>query len=127
MVSVSQTKNQEEETVMEEEIEITLRFKLSMGKVGLNEIVYKLKELRDPLMLKVSEQALRSYDYLISERFRRTDIYSRKARKGLGRHVRKGDPQNRFCCGRKIRKRGFRKNNRRFSRVSENRVNTKTF
>jgi hypothetical protein len=34
---------------MEQEIHITLRFNLANGKVGLNEIVYKLKELRYPL------------------------------------------------------------------------------
>jgi len=102
---------------MEQEIHITLRFNLATGKVGLNEIVYKLKELQDPLMLKILEEILRGYDNLISERLSRTDIYPSKARKGLGRHLRKGDPQERFCRGRKIRKRGYRKNNRRFSTV----------
>ena len=38
---------------MELEIHITLRFDLAIGKVGLNEIVYKLKELRNDLMLKI--------------------------------------------------------------------------
>jgi len=102
---------------MEQEIHITLRFNLATGKVSLNEIVYKLKELRDPLMLKILERVLTSYDDLISERLSRTDIYPSKARKGLGRHVRKGDPQERYCRGRKIGKRGYRKDNRRFSTV----------
>ena len=102
---------------MEQEIHITLRFNLATGKVGLNEIVYKLKELQDPLMLKILEELLMGYDDLISERLSRTDIYPSKARKGLGRHLRKGDPQERFCRGRKIRKRGYRKNNRHFSTV----------
>ncbi len=44
---------------MEQEIHITLRFNLATGKVNLNEIVYELKELRDPLMLKILEQLLR--------------------------------------------------------------------
>ena len=43
---------------MEQEIHITLRYNLATGKVGLNEIVYKLKELRDPLMLKIVERDL---------------------------------------------------------------------
>jgi hypothetical protein len=43
---------------MEQEIHITLRFSLATGKVGLNEIVYKLKEFRDPLMLKILERIL---------------------------------------------------------------------
>jgi hypothetical protein len=102
---------------MEQEIHITLRFNLANGKVGLNEIVYQLKELRDPLMLKILEKVLTSYDDLISERLSRTDIYPSKARKALGRHVRKGDPEERFCRGRKIRKRGWRSRPRRFSTV----------
>jgi hypothetical protein len=102
---------------MEQEIHITLRFNLATGKVGLNEIVYRLKELQNPLMLKILEEILKGYDDLISERLSRTDLYSTKARKGLGRHLRRGDPQERFCRGRKIRKRGYRKNNRRFSTV----------
>jgi len=53
--------------VIEQEIHITLRFNLATGKVRLNEIVYKLKELRDPLMQKILEKVLMSYDDLISE------------------------------------------------------------
>jgi len=102
---------------MEQEIHITLRFNLAIGKVNLNEIVYKLKELRDPLMLKILEHILRGYDDIILERLSRTDVYPSKARKGLGRHVRKGDPKERFCRGRKICKRGYRSKPRRFSTV----------
>jgi hypothetical protein len=68
-------------------------------------------------MLKILERVLKGYDDLISERLSRTDIYSTKARKGLGRHLRKGDPEERFCRVRKIRKRGYRKNNCCFSTV----------
>jgi len=102
---------------MEQEIHITLRLNLTTGNVGLNEIVYKLKELRDPLMLKILERILMGYDDLISERLSRTDIYPSKARKGMGRHVKKDDPEEHFCRGRKIQKRGYRKNNRHFSTV----------
>ena len=102
---------------MEQKIRITLRFNLATGKVGLNEIVYELKELRDSLMLKVLEQILMSYDDLISERLSRTKIYFSKARKGLGRHIRKDDPEGRFCRGRKVRKRGYRKRLRKISTV----------
>lgn len=93
---------------MEQDINITIRFNLAIGKVGLNEIVYELNRLRDPLMLKILEQIVRSYDELISERLTQTRIYPSKARKGLGRHVRKADPEGRFCRGRKIRNRGYR-------------------
>ena len=102
---------------MEQEIHITLRFNLATGKVGLNEIVYELKELRDPLMLRILEQILRGYDDLIAERLSQTRIYPSKDRKGLGRHIRKADPENRFCRGRKVRKRGYRSKSRRFSTV----------
>ncbi|MGQ9860181.1 MAG: hypothetical protein ACUVS3_16075, partial [Thermodesulfobacteriota bacterium] len=71
---------------MEQDIDITLRFKLAIGAVGLNEIVYRLKELRDELMLRVFEQILCSYDRVICERLRHTEIYPSKAREGLGRH-----------------------------------------
>ena len=102
---------------MEQEINITLRFNLAIGKVSLNEIVYNLKELRDPLMLKILEQILKGYDDLISERLSQTKLYPSKARKGLGRHISSGDPEGRFCRGRKIRKRGYRNAPRRFSTV----------
>jgi hypothetical protein len=102
---------------MEQEIHTTLRFNLATGKVGLNEIVYKLKELRDPLMLKILEQILMGYDDLISERLSRTDIYPSKERKGLGSHVRKGDSEEHLCRGRKIRKRGYRGRPRQFATV----------
>ena len=102
---------------MEHEIHITLRFNLAIGKVNLNEIVYGLKEIRDSLMLKVLSEILKSYDDLISERLSQTKIYPSKARKGLGRHVRKGDSEERFCRGRKIRKRGYRSRPRQISTV----------
>jgi hypothetical protein len=102
---------------MEQEIHITLRFNLATGKVGLNEIVYKLKELTDPLVLKILEQILMGYDDLISERLSQTKVYPSKARKGLGRHLRKGDPEGRFCRGRKARKKGYRNYTRKISTV----------
>jgi hypothetical protein len=102
---------------MEQEIHITLRFNIAIGKVSLNEIVYRLKELRDSLMLRILEQILIGYDDLISERLSQTKIYPSKARKGLGRHLRKGDPKGRFCRGRKARKKGYRKYTRKISTV----------
>jgi hypothetical protein len=102
---------------MEQEIHIVLRLNLAIGKVNLNEIVYRLKELQNPLMLRILEQVLRGYDDLIMERLSRTGLYPSKARKGLGRHIRKDDPQERYCRGRKIRKRGYRSAPRRISTV----------
>ena len=102
---------------MEQEIHITLRFDLSIGKVNLNEIVYRLNELQNPLMLEILKTILMGYDDIISERLSRTDIYPSKARKGIGRHIRKGDSENRFCRGRKILKKGYREKPRQISTV----------
>ena len=44
---------QDKETVIKQGIHMTLQFNLATGKVNLNEIVYRLKELRDPLMLNI--------------------------------------------------------------------------
>ncbi len=104
---------------MEQQIHITLQFQLATGKVNLNEIVYRLQQLKDPLMLRILEQILRSYDDLISERLSHHGgvFPPSKARKGLGRHVRKSDPARRFCHGRRIRKRGYRNRPRTISTV----------
>jgi len=100
---------------MEQEISITLQFELAIGKVNLNEIVFKLKEMQNSLMIQILEKILMSYDDLITERLSKK--YPSKARKGLGRHIRAGDIDNGFCHGRKIRKRGYRKNPRHFDTV----------
>jgi hypothetical protein len=102
---------------VEQEIHIILQFTLATGKVNLNEIVYRLKELRDPLMLKILEQVLMGYDDLISERLSHTETYPSKARKGLGRHFRKGEAERRYCRGRKVKKRGYREKERKLSTV----------
>jgi hypothetical protein len=68
-------------------------------------------------MLQILESILQSYDDLMSERLSQTKKYPSKARKGLGRHMRKGDTDGRFCRGRKIRKRGYRKSPRQFDTV----------
>lgn len=102
---------------MEQEIHITLRYDLAIGDVNLNEIIYRLNELKNPLMLRVTEKIVQDYDDIITERLSRTDIFPSKARRGLGRHIRKGDPKGRFCRGRKVRKRGYRKDSRKISAV----------
>ena len=96
---------------MEQQIHITLQFDLAIGKVNLNEIVYRLDQLKNPLMLEILKTILTGYDDLIADRLspQRGVMTPSKMRKGLGRHVRKGDPEKRFCHGRCIRKRGYRK------------------
>ena len=73
-------KPKKKETVIKREITITLQYDLAIGKVNLNEIVYRLKEVRDPLMLRILEEILKSYDNLISERLSQTKIYLNVAR-----------------------------------------------
>jgi len=107
---------------MEQQIHITLWFDLAIGKVNLNEIVYRLQELKNPLMLKMLEKILKNYDDVIAERLSHHGgvIPPSKRRKGLGRHVRKNDPNGRYCHGRRIIKRGYRSHPRRFSTIFGN-------
>ena len=117
MVKVSKTITEKKEIVMEQQIYIALSYDLAIGDVNLNEIVYRLNELKDDLMLKILEEILVNYDDLIAERLSRTDLYPSKQRKGLGRHLRKDDAKRRFCRGRKVRKRGYRSKPRKISTV----------
>jgi hypothetical protein len=96
---------------MKQQIHITLAFDIATGKVNLNEIVYHLKQLEHSLMLRILKEILTSYDDLIAERLSPQSgvMWPGKMRKGLGRHIRKGDAEGRFCHGRCIRKRGYRK------------------
>jgi hypothetical protein len=101
---------------MERDICITLRYDLQSGNVSLNEIVYWLNENQDKVMLAVLEEIIKAYDDHIAERLTRTDVYPSKARKGLGKHLRKDD-RERYCRGRKARKRGHRSKPRMLSTV----------
>ena len=87
--------------------------------IYLNEIVYRLEQVKNPLMLQILETILMSYDDLVSQRLspQAGVICPSKIRKGLGRHIRKGDPKKRFCHGRRIRKRGYRSRKRTISTV----------
>ncbi len=93
---------------MEQGISISLGFKLSTGEVNLNEIVYRLQEIQDELMLKVLEQILIWYDNLIAERLSCRNSFSSRDRKGLGSHSRK-DGASKLCRCRKAEKFGYRK------------------
>ena len=46
---------------MKRKISITLQYDLAIGKVNLNEIVYRLKEVRNPLMLRILEEIPKNY------------------------------------------------------------------
>ena len=63
---------------MEQQIHITLYFDLSTGKANLNEIVYRLKDIKNPLMLRILKEILNSYDDLISGRLITTAVFYRQ-------------------------------------------------
>ena len=102
---------------MKQIINISLEFEIVIGKVNLNEITYQLREIQNPLMLKILEEILKWYDDLIAERISQTKTYPSKARKGLGSHIKKGYPEGKLCRGRKVRKRGYRRHPRRISTI----------
>ena len=45
--------------MMKQEINISLEFEIVIGKVNLNEITYKLREIQNPLMLNTLENILK--------------------------------------------------------------------
>jgi hypothetical protein len=92
---------------MVKNIYITLEYDIAIGKVSLNEIVYRLKEIRDELMLWILEEILRNLDDEISDRLTRS--CSSTDRKGLGRHAIRNGETNGLCRGRKSVKDGYRK------------------
>jgi hypothetical protein len=98
---------------VEHEIHIAVRFRIASGSVTLNEIVYRLKELQNPLMAEILKQILIGYDDHICTRL--SSVYPSKARKGLGRHQKRDEEQD--CRGRKVRRRGYRSRPRQFSTV----------
>jgi len=100
---------------MEQKIHITLRFDMATGKATSNEIVYRLKQLQDQLMVKIFEQILTGYENLICDRLSGT--YPSKERKGRGHHAMENNPKEVFCRCRKVRKRGYRHKPRGFSTV----------
>jgi len=90
--------------VAAQQIHITVRFDLATGKTTLNEIVYRLLELRNPLMRAILGEILLWYDQWICERL--TGGYPSTRRRGLGRHRQRGSPQGHLCRARKALKRG---------------------
>jgi hypothetical protein len=92
--------------VNHKKIDIQISYSFIIGEVNLNEIVYRLQELRDTLMLKLLEKILINYDDIISgllsERHRSSE------RKGLGQHFKKGSRSNEPCRGRKVTRSGYR-------------------
>ena len=63
---------------MKQVIDISLEFEIVIGKVNLNEITYRLKEIQNPIMLKVLEEILRWYDDLMADRLSKPNSSNEK-------------------------------------------------
>lgn len=94
---------------MDSKVEIELGFNWNVGKVNLNELVYRVDEQVSGLVCDILEKVVEEYQEVVVERLSRT--HSSKEREGLGRHHRKGEP-GRLCPGRRVVKRGYRRNPR---------------
>jgi hypothetical protein len=95
-------------------VTIQLDFEISIGKTSIDEIIFQLKENRDPLMLVVLSSILSVYEAEIVKRL--TEPRFPEERAGLGQHIRKGE-NSRTCGGRRMNPRGKRSRARRLSTV----------
>jgi hypothetical protein len=71
-------------------VQIELGFNWEVGKLGLNEIVYKVDELADEVLKQVVQQLAEAYQEEVVGRLRPGHPSSERA--GLGRHEHKGEP-----------------------------------
>lgn len=86
-------------------VQIELGFNWEVGKLGLNEMVYRVDELASDLLKQVVQQLAEAYQEEVVERLRPGHPSSERA--GLGRHEHKGCP-GRPCRCRKVKLKGFR-------------------
>lgn len=87
------------------EVQIDLGFNWEVGKLNLNEIVYRVDELADQILRQVVEKLAEAYQAVVVERLRPGHASSERA--GLGGHSLKGT-QNKPCRCRKVKLKGFR-------------------
>jgi hypothetical protein len=87
------------------EVQIELGFNWEVGKLNLNEIVYRVDELADQVLRQVVEKLAEAYQAVVVERLRPGHASSERA--GLGKHSSKGAP-DRPCRCRKVKLKGFR-------------------
>ncbi|MBT7067167.1 MAG: hypothetical protein HN919_12745 [Verrucomicrobia bacterium] len=86
-------------------VQIELGFNWEVGKLGLNEVVYRVDELAPIILTQVVEQLTGAYQEEIVERLRPGHRSSERA--GLGRHEVKGQPGV-MCRCRRMKRKGFR-------------------
>ena len=86
-------------------VEIELGFKWEVGKVNLNELVYRVDKLAPEILTQLIEQLAMAYQEEVTERLMAG--HSSKERAGLGKHEVKAEA-GRLCRGRCVKKKGFR-------------------
>ena len=95
-------------------VQIDLGFKWEVGKLGINELAYRVDELAPEILRQVMEQLAMAYQEEVAERLR--PGHSSSERAGLGRHEVKGKAGQKCRC-RRVKLKGFR--------VSPRRIKTK--
>jgi len=90
-------------------IEIELGGKWNVGKMNLNELVYRVDELAPGLICQVIEKIIGRYQEVVVDRL--NEPQRPAARAGLGRHCRKGEP-GKLCHGRRVIRQGYRQHPR---------------
>lgn len=86
-------------------VQIELGFNWEVGKLGLNEMVYRVDELAPKILTQVVEQLASAYQDEVAERLKPGHSSSQRA--GLGRHEVKGKPGV-MCRCRCVKWKGFR-------------------
>lgn len=94
---------------MKSKVEIELGFNWNVGKINLNELVYRVDELVPRLACEIVEKLIEEYQKVVVERL--SQPYGSEARHGLGRHQQRGEA-NHLCHGRRVVKRGYRRDSR---------------
>ena len=86
-------------------VQIDLGFKWEVGKLCLNEVVYRVDELAPQILTQVVEQLVEAYQKEVIERLKPGHCSSERT--GLGRHEVKGR-QGEMCRCRRVKLKGFR-------------------
>lgn len=86
-------------------VQIDLGFNWKVGKLGLNELVYRVDELAPKIITQVLEQLAGAYQDEVVECLSLGD--SSEERAGLGKHEVKGQPGV-LCRCRRVKRKGFR-------------------
>lgn len=86
-------------------VQIDLGFNWEVGKLGLNEVVYRVDQLASQILKQVVQQLVGAYQDEIVERLK--PGHSSSERAGLGRHEAKGCPGE-MCSHRRVKLKGSR-------------------